>query len=153
MGRTDQVSRLINASPARIYNALIDPSLRLQWLPPTGMSASFESFDLSVGGGYRMVLRYNESTDSPGKSSADSDVVEATFKDLRVDERVVEEIMFESDDPAYSGRMTMTWNLESRENGTEVKIVAADVPRGISAFDHEAGMNSSLENLARFLEK
>lgn len=37
------------------------------------------------------------------------------------------------------------------EAGTLVEITAADVPDGISADDHTAGLTSSLENLARHL--
>jgi hypothetical protein len=46
----------------------------------------------------------------------------------------------------------MTWALEPVDGGTLVTIRADDVPRGISAEDHAAGMAASLENLARFVE-
>jgi hypothetical protein len=37
--------------------------------------------------------------------------------------------------------------------GTRVDIIADDVPDGISADDHAAGLASSLENLARYVEE
>lgn len=57
-GRTDRGWRLIAASPARVYEALVDPDALATWLPPTGMTGRCEWFDLRPGGSYRMVLTY-----------------------------------------------------------------------------------------------
>ena len=151
-GRTDTASRRINATAEALYRALTDPEARVRWLPPTGMSARMERYDLRVGGGYRMVLTYDAPAGETGKSTADSDVVEATFVELVDGERVVEAIEFESDDEAFAGTMTMTWQLEPLVAGTEVSIVAAGVPTGISPIDHATGMQSSLANLATYVE-
>ena len=67
-------------------------------------------------------------------------------------ERIVQTADFESDDPAYAGTMTMTWELRPVPDGTEVTIIASDVPPGISAEDHAQGLASTLSNLADFLE-
>ena len=47
----------------------------------------------------------------------DSDVVEARFVSLEPGVSVVQEIDFESDDPAFAGTMTMTWDLRSVVEG------------------------------------
>ncbi len=60
---------------------------------------------------------------------------------------------FVSDDPAYAGTMTMTWELSAVDAGTRVEVRADDVPDGISAEDHAAGLASSLTNLAAYLER
>lgn len=60
---------------------------------------------------------------------------------------------FISDDPAYAGNMIMTWQVTSVGAGTRVDIVAADVPGGISAADHAAGLASSLAELAAWVER
>lgn len=151
-GRTDTATRRIDAPVDVIYGALTDPEARVQWLPPTGMTARMDRYDLRVGGGYRMVLTYAEPSGGTGKSSADSDVVEATFVELVDGERVVESIEFESADPAFAGTMTMTWQLTLQLDGTEVSIVATGVPPGISPADHATGMQSSLDNLAAHVE-
>lgn len=150
--RTDEASRIIRASKASIYHALLDPDARLVWLPPDGMTGRIETFEPRAGGRYRMVLTYEDPGRNAGKSARDSDVVEARFVELVPNERVVESIDFESEDPAFAGTMTLTWSLKSVDGGTEVRVTAANVPEGISAEDHEAGMKSSLENLARFVE-
>ncbi|GAB3644694.1 SRPBCC family protein [Glycomyces tarimensis] len=153
MPRTDQASRVIAAPPDHVWVALLDPEALAAWLPPTGMTGRFERFDARPGGSYRMVLTYADAADATGKSTADSDVVEARFVDVVPGVRVVQAIDFVSDDPAFAGTMTMTWEVAAVEAGTRVDIVATDVPDGISAEDHAAGLASSLANLAAFVER
>jgi uncharacterized protein YndB with AHSA1/START domain len=144
---------VLAAPPGRVWAALVDPEALLAWLPPGGMTARFEQFDARPGGSYRMVLTYRDAQGAPGKATADSDIVEARFVDIVPGERVVQAVDFVSDDPAYAGTMTMTWAVTAVEAGTRVDIVAADVPDGVSAEDHAAGLASSLANLARYVEQ
>lgn len=152
MARTDTAARVVAASPARVYAALVDPDALAAWLPPEGMSGRVERFDARPGGSYRMVLSYADASAAPGKATADSDVVDVRFVDLVPGVRVVQAVDFVSDDPAYAGTMTMTWELTRVEGGTRVEVRAEDVPAGISAEDHAAGLASSLANLAQHLE-
>ncbi len=46
----------------------------------------------------------------------------------------------------------MTWSLAARPGGTEVTIRCEDVPEGIRKEDHDAGLGSTLSNLAAFVE-
>lgn len=153
MPRTDRASRAIAAAPERVYAALVDPEALAAWLPPDGMSGRIEQFDPRPGGSYRMVLTYADASASHGKSSADSDIVEARFVDIVPGVRVVQAVDFVSDDPAYAGTMTMTWHVTAADGGARVDITADDVPDGITAQDHSAGLASSLRNLAGYLER
>lgn len=153
MARTDTASRVIAAPPDRVYAALVDPEALTAWLPPDGMSGRFERFDARPGGSYRLVLTYADASTARGKTTADSDIVEARFVDLVPGVRVVQAIDFVSDDPAHAGTMIMTWELTAVDAGTRVDIRADDVPAGISAEDHAAGLASSLANLATYLEQ
>ena len=144
---------MIAASAERVFAALIDPDALLAWLPPPGMSARFERFDARPGGSYRMVLTYADPSTASGKASADSDIVEARFIDIVPGARVVQAVDFVFDDPAYAGAMTMTWDVARIDAGTRVAIRADDVPDGISAEDHAAGLASSLANLAAHLQR
>jgi uncharacterized protein YndB with AHSA1/START domain len=150
--RTDRASRVIAAPPERVYAALVDPDALVAWLPPAGMCGRFERFDARSGGSYRMVLTYADASGAPGKATADSDIVEGRFLDVVPGARVVQAVDFVSDDPAYAGTMTMTWEVTAVDAGTRVEIRADDVPDGISAEDHAAGLASSLANLAAYLE-
>jgi uncharacterized protein YndB with AHSA1/START domain len=152
MPRTDRASRVVAAPPNRVYDALVDPEALVTWLPPVGMTGTFERFDLRPGGTYRLVLTYADASASPGKATSDTDIVESRFVELVPGRRVVQAVDFVSDDPAYAGTMTMTWELTNLDGGTRVEITAENVPDGIDANDHAAGLASSLANLAAYLE-
>lgn len=153
MTRVDKASRVIAASPDRVYAALVDPEALARWLPPQGMSGRFERFEPRQGGSYRMILTYADASTASGKATADSDIVEGRFVELVPGVRVVQAADFVSDDPAYAGTMTMTWEIAALDAGTRIEIRAEDVPPGISVEDHAAGLASSLANLAAYLER
>lgn len=91
-----------------VYDALVGRKSLEAWLPPDGMRGRIERWDPRPGGGFRMILTYLDATDSPGKTSAATDVVDVGFADLVPSERVVQRAVFESDDPLFAGTMTMT---------------------------------------------
>ncbi|GAA2470216.1 SRPBCC domain-containing protein [Winogradskya humida] len=100
MARTDAASRVIAAPIDRVYAALVDPEALTGWLPPDGMSGRFERFDAYPGGSYRLVLTYADASAAHGKTTADTDIVEAEFVDIVAGARVVQAVTFVSDDPA-----------------------------------------------------
>jgi uncharacterized protein YndB with AHSA1/START domain len=115
------------------------------------MTGTFERFDPRPGGSYRLVLTYADASASGGKTNADTDIVESRFIDLVPGARVVQAVAFVSDDPAYAGTMTMTWEVTQVDGGTRVDVIADNVPDGIAADDHAAGLASSLVNLADYV--
>jgi len=152
--RTDTASRLVAASSGAIYRALVDPDALMAWLPPRGMRGRALLFEPWKGGRYRIELTY-ESAAPPGgrgKSDALCDISTGRFLTLEPGRRIVQSAVFESDDPAFAGEMVVTWSFEPMDEGTIVTVTAQNVPAGISAEDHEAGLISSLGNLARFVE-
>ena|SRR5579859_1310751 len=153
MPRTDSATRLIAAPHERVYAALVDPEALTAWLPPGDMTGSIEHFDARPGGSYRMVLTYRDTPGSPGKSTPDSDIVEGRFIELVPGVRVVYAVGFVSDDPAYVGTMTMTWEVTAVDGGTRVDVTADNVPDVVSQEDHAAGMTSSLDKLAQYLKR
>lgn len=144
---------MVAAPPERVFAALLDPGALAAWLPPEGMAGRFERFDARPGGSYRLILTYLDGSAASGKATADTDVVEARFLEIVPGLRVVQAVDFISDDPAYAGTMTMTWEVARAEAGARVEIRADDVPEGISAADHAAGLASSLANLAAHVER
>jgi uncharacterized protein YndB with AHSA1/START domain len=151
MPRTDRAFRVIAASPDEVYAALVSREALTVWLPPSGMTGTFERFDPRPGGSYRLVLTYADASASGGKTNADTDIVESRFIDLVPGVRVVQAVAFVSDDPAYAGTMTMTWEVTQVDGGTRVDVIADNVPDGIAADDHAAGLASSLVNLADYV--
>lgn len=150
--RVDSAWLLIKASPVIIYQSFLDPVAVATWRPPSGMSCKIYSFDPRVGGGYKMAFVYLDEQTTAGKTSEKEDVFEGRFVQLIPEIQLVEEVVFESDDPAYSGTMTITTQFIPEKNGTVVRVEATNVPPGINAQDHHDGMMSSLQNLAKYVE-
>jgi uncharacterized protein YndB with AHSA1/START domain len=117
------------------------------------MNGRFDHFDARPGGSYRLILTYSDRSHAGGKATDKSDIVEARFVDIVPNARVVQAIDFVSDDPAFAGTMTMTWDVVPVGESTRVEIRATNVPTGISAEDHAVGLNSSLANLAEYTER
>ena len=148
--RVDAASRFIAAEPEKVFRAFTNAALMLEWLPPDGMTGRFERFDAKTG--YRLVLHYDDPPPSGGKATADEDVAEVRRVEVDPPERLVEEVDFPSDDPAFSGTMTLTWTFLEGEGGTYVHVEATDVPPGIDPDDHAVGLASSLSKLALLVE-
>jgi uncharacterized protein YndB with AHSA1/START domain len=117
------------------------------------MIGTMLEFEFREGGVYRMRLTYNAPQHAPGKTSKDADEVEVRFVKLVPHERIEQAVTFERDDPAFAGEMRITWALESGQDGTLVTVRCEDVPAGIRPEDHRAGLTSTLNNLAAFVER
>jgi uncharacterized protein YndB with AHSA1/START domain len=117
------------------------------------MTGKVHHFDYRVGGGYQM-SRYYPSSEvaSRGKTSHREDRYTARFVELTPPSRIVEAITFDSPDPAFSGEMIMEVTLQTEEGGTTVSIAFKNLPEGIRPEDNEAGTQSALEKLARYVE-
>ena len=123
----------------------------MQWLPPPGMRGRALEYDFREGGRYEIELVYEDESGDYGKTTGQSDVSRGKFLTLEPGRRIVQSVQFESDDPAFGGEMRLTWSLEPVDGGTRVTVVAENVPPGISARDHEQGLNASLKNLTQLL--
>ena len=151
--RSDTATRVIPASRDTIYQAFADAAALVQWLPPSGMSGHVFEYDFKEGGRYRIELRYDEKM-SPrsGKTTDRTDITSGRFLELLAGRRIKQSVTFESPDPAFADEMTMTWSFDAATDGTTVTITADKVSHGISKSDHDAGLRSSLEKLAAFVE-
>lgn len=150
---TTEVSQVIHAPREAVYDALLDPQQRVKWLAPDNMKGVIHSFDARVGGTYRMSLTYQDVKQSlGGKSTADTDTFTGRFEEIIPNEKVVEVVVFEADDPKFSGEMKMTWRLKDVEGGTEISVLTEGIPEGIKPDDNAEGSQMSLRNLATLLE-
>jgi uncharacterized protein YndB with AHSA1/START domain len=151
--RTDTASRLIGASTHKIYQAFVQPASLMSWLPPSGMSGRVLEYDFREGGRYRIELRYEERVGAEsGKTTSHTDITQGRFLELVPGQRIKQSVEFESSDPSFSGEMIMTWSFDPASEGSMVTVTADNVPVGISQEDHDAGLRSSLDHLADFVE-
>jgi uncharacterized protein YndB with AHSA1/START domain len=149
--RVDRASRLVAAAPERLFACWTDPAMLVHWLPPEGMSGRVEVFEPRPGGPFRMVLDYDD-PEIHGKSGGASDVIAGQFVALDPPRHLAFVSRFRTDDPGFQGEMRMDWNFDPELAGTRVRIEARNVPPGIGADDHAAGMASSLKQLAALVE-
>jgi uncharacterized protein YndB with AHSA1/START domain len=148
--RVDRASRIVAAPVERVYAALVDGEAVVRWLPPDGATGAIEAFEPWAGGAFRMTLHFAAS--GGGKTTSDSDTVDARFVEVAPNERIVQDVDFVSEEPAFAGTMRMTWSVAPRDSGTEITVAAEHVPSGISKEDHAKGLASSLANLAAYVE-
>jgi uncharacterized protein YndB with AHSA1/START domain len=149
--QSTRTSRVVAAPPAAVYRALLDPGAVAAWRVPDGMSSVVHTFEPHEGGRFRVSLTY-DAPDGQGKSHDRTDTYGGRFARLVPDELVVEELAFESDDPALRTPMTMTTTLAAVDDGTLVTVVHEGLPDSVPVADNELGTRMALDNLARLVE-
>ena len=151
--RTDSASRVIHASPEIIYKAFLDREAVTIWRAPKGMECYVFEFEPRQGGKFRMSFTYiSQQHEGEGKSSAHQDIFHGVFKELIPNQKIMEIVQFESDNPAYTDEMTVTTTLEPLGENTKVTFTCSNVPVGIKPEDHQKGITSTLDNLAAYTE-
>ncbi|SFR98233.1 Uncharacterized conserved protein YndB, AHSA1/START domain [Halomicrobium zhouii] len=145
--RSMTVSRVIEASPERVYNAFLDPDELAQWLPPTGFSGEVHHLEPEEGGTYRMTF-----TGETEEFAEYDSTFGGTYLELVPGERIVYTDEFETDEPSMAGEMTVTVTFEDVPDGTEITVHHEGFPEGASPSDANEGWTDSLGNLANVVE-
>jgi uncharacterized protein YndB with AHSA1/START domain len=145
------ITQHINAPRADVYRALLDPQAVATWMVPDGMTSHVHTFDAREGGEFRITLTYATPT-TTGKTSAQTDTFQGRFSELVPDERVVQVIEFDTEDPALRGEMIVSYSLVEANGGTDVVAAHENLPPGISAADNQTGWRMSLTKLAALVE-
>ncbi|MFJ5774192.1 SRPBCC domain-containing protein [Streptomyces sp. NPDC093094] len=148
---TTRMSRYVGAPPESVYRALVDADAIARWRVPDGMTARVHEFDAREGGRFRVSLTYGR-PGAEGKSGARTDTYHGRFLRLVPDRTVVEELEFETGDPALRGTMTLTTTLTAKNGGTEVVMLHEGVPDGVPRADNETGTRMALAALALLVE-
>jgi uncharacterized protein YndB with AHSA1/START domain len=148
---TTHVSRLIRASRSAVYRALLDADAVQQWMVPDGMTSHVHTFDGREGGTFRISLTYDQPT-TTGKTTSQTDTFHGRFVRLVPDTKIVQAIEFETDDPTMAGEMTITYELNDVDGGTQIVLVHENVPDGVDPADNELGTKMSMDKLAKLLE-
>ena len=143
----------MQATPESIYQAFAEPGAMEHWLPPSDMTGEMLHFDFREGGTYRMRLTYMDQQAEHGKTTEASDEMEVCFTRLEPSRRIEQDVVFESDDPVFASTMRMIWMFKPEGGEVLVIVRAENVPAGIKPEDHEAAMNSTLDNLAACVEQ
>ncbi|MCC6796444.1 MAG: SRPBCC domain-containing protein [Candidatus Hydrogenedentes bacterium] len=146
-----RVTQRINAAPANVYQALLDPQAIAKWRFPDGMRCYVHAFDAREGGEFRVSLTY-EVPSNAGKTDPLTDTYHGFFRELVPNEKVVEVLAFESDNPSMQGEMVIRTTLADANGGTLLVVVHENLPNGVSAADNETGWRMALTKLAALVE-
>lgn len=146
--RSITVSRVIEASPKRVYEAFLDPDELAQWLPPTGFSAEVHHLEPEEGGTYRATF-----TGETEELAEYGSTFGGTYLELVSGERIVYTDEFETEDPEMASEMTVTVTFEEVPDGTEITVRQEGIPEAIPPSDASDGWNDSLGNLAKLVEE
>ena len=141
---------VVAADCMAVYAALLDPAAVAQWRVPDGMRGEVHELEARPDGRIRMSLTYDDPA-AAGKSAGATDTYAGVFVELVAGERVVEEVGFDSADPALAGTITMTTTLREVAGGTEVEIRMDGVPDAVPAAENELGTRMALDKLARLV--
>ena len=150
MGET-RVEWWIGGRREAVYRALTDADAVRRWRVPEGMTSEAHAFEAWEGGEFRVSLTYKGETGT-GKSTDRTDTYAGRFVELVENERVVEVLAFETEDPGMQGEMTITYTLRDEGGGTALSAVHAGLPPGVSEADNEVGWRMSLGKLAALVE-
>ena len=143
--------RHVNAPRVEVYRALLEADAVATWMVPSGMTSHVHMFEASEGGLFRISLTYDAPTGT-GKTTAHTDTYHGRFVKLVPNEQVIEEMEFETSDPAMRGMMTVTFTLSDADGGTDVVAVHDNLPPGVSPTDNDTGWRMSLDKLAALVE-
>jgi uncharacterized protein YndB with AHSA1/START domain len=151
MGVTSRITRAFKAPPMAVYQAFLDRAALAFWLAPEGMTVKVHDFAPRVDGTFRISLTYDDPA-AAGKTANNVDTYTGRFVALTPYERIVKDITFESDDPAFGGTMRITVQLAKADRGSELTVTFDNIPAGISPKDNETGWQMSLKKLAKLVE-
>ena len=148
--RVDTVSRVIRASAAEVYDAMLHPDALEFWLVPDGIEARVVAFSPRPGGHYRLQVEPGCGRDEAEIwSSADS--MEARYLDMVPGKCIVQAVDFATEDARFQGTMRLSWLMSPVAEGTKVTIRAENAPDGLTVQSHEAEMASSLAKLDHYV--
>lgn len=148
---TTRSERHIAAPRQRVYDALTDGEAVARWRVPDDMTAQVHLFEPRPGGAFRVSVTYDDPTRA-GKTAGPTDTYQGHFASLVPGQQVVEVLAFETDDPGFSGQMTITTTLADADGGTDVVVVHEGLPAGVRPQDNETGTQMGLAKLALLVE-
>lgn len=149
---SNHLTRHLKASRSDVFRALLDPEAVQQWMVPNGMTSEVHEFEAREGGVFRISLTYDDPKQA-GKTIGPTDTFHGRFAKVIPDSKIVQVVEFQSDDPAMKGKMTITYLLQDRDDGTDVTGIHEDLPPGLSEADNELGWSMSMDKLAKLVER
>jgi len=137
-----RLHRTLKAPPSRVYKAFTDADALCKWLPPHGFIGTIHSFDVTVGGGYRMSFT--------NFGTGNSHSFSVKYIELKPNELIRHTDRF--DDPNMPGEMLVTVVFKAVACGTDLSITQEGIPDAIPTEFCYLGWQESLSLLANVVE-
>jgi uncharacterized protein YndB with AHSA1/START domain len=136
------ITRLVKATPERVFAAWTTPEMMKQWNAPGDRTNPVVEVDLRVGGRYRIHMAAPD-----GKTSK----VTGIYREIDRPHRLVYTWFWETN-PAL-GEMLVTVEFRSRGSETEIVLVHADCVSEEAANNHRNGWLGALPKLDHLLAR
>jgi glutathione S-transferase len=136
-----RLTRLIQAEPARVFEAWTDPKLLDLWSAPEGMDVEAE-VDLRVGGRYRILMKGSEG----GVFTAVGE-----YREIDAPNRLSYTWKWEEPGNDYYDTL-VTVEFHDRDGATEVVLIHELFPDTEIAGKHDEGWTSCLNRLEGVFE-
>jgi uncharacterized protein YndB with AHSA1/START domain len=136
-----EITRFINAPPARVYAAWTDPEQLKEWFGPDGVRTRSITADVRIGGQYRwdLITEAGEEWATFGE-----------YRELVRGKKIVFTWQWD-DDEVWANRISLvTIELFGHRGGTELRLTHQQLPSGESRDRHSEGWNSVLNRLEKF---
>lgn len=138
-----QITRMLNADPARVWQAWSTADGLKQWSCPEGATVSDVAVDLRVGGRYRIRMNGSE---------GQTYTAIGTYREITAPRRLVYSWDWEEPDHAV-GETLVSVEFEAVGDSTQVTINHERFPSAEAAGSHEQGWGSCLNRLEAELSR
>lgn len=133
-----RMTRLVPADPGAVFAAWTELERMKRWMCPEGGVVAEAEADPSVGGRYRIVMRFEDA----------EHVATGTYRVVEPPRRLAFTWGWEGEDASVGpGESLVTVEFHDREGATEVELVHERLPSAESRDSHEEGWTSSLTRL------
>jgi uncharacterized protein YndB with AHSA1/START domain len=136
-----EVTRFINAPPARVYKAWTDPIQLRKWFGPENVQTRNIVAETRVGGKFCWDL-----TSSEGEEMT----MRGEYRELQAGRKIVFTWHWEDDEDWEQRDSLVTVELSDCDGGTEVRLIHEQLPSEESRDRHSEGWKSVLDKLERF---
>jgi uncharacterized protein YndB with AHSA1/START domain len=132
-----RVSRIIAASPERVFEAWTDPEQLKEWSGPEGVEVAHAEVDLTVGGRYHIRMVNPEGPEHNARG---------VYREIDPHRRLVYTWQWDEED-IDAGETLVTVEFLDAGGSTEVVVTHEQFPTAEAKDGHEQGWTSCLNRL------
>ncbi len=137
-GTSLELTRVIKADPATVFDAWTQPKHLKRWSCPEGMTVADVEVDLKVGGRFRIAMQSPE---------GQTHTAHGVYRTIERPKRLVYTWGWEEEEESGIGETLVTVEFNDLDGSTEVVLKHEGFPSTEAKTDHEKGWASCLDRL------